>query len=267
MKNVLLLVHDDAGQESRLQAALDLARALGGHLTCLDVTVMPVVTGELYAFSAEAALFEDEREREEANRQRLQARLEREDVPWSWAEVTGSLAGALEAAAGLADLIVVSRRLDSALIPDMRAVASEVVIGSGKAVVAVPEGAKGFMAAGRALIAWDGSDEAMKAMQAAVPLLRLAETVTILEIDDGTIEIPAEQAAAYLSRHDIRPELVRRPGSGVPAVVTLLAEAKSRGADYVVMGGFGHARIVEALVGGISREMLTSSPIPTLMSH
>src|SRR5687768_1972067 len=77
MKNILLLVHDDAGQEARFQAALDITRAVGGHLTCLDVAIPPVVSGELYVFSAEAVLLADERERQAANRQRLQDRLSR----------------------------------------------------------------------------------------------------------------------------------------------------------------------------------------------
>lgn len=267
MKNILLLVHDDAGQEARFQAALDITRAVGGHLSCLDVAILPVVSGELYAFSAEAALLADERERQAANRQRLQERLSREDVQWDWRETTGTLAGSLEEAAVTADLIVVSRGLDSTPMPDMRSVASEVVIGSGKVVVAVPESAKGFAANGRALVAWDGSAEAMKALQGAVPLLALARIVTIVEIADGSIELPAEEAAAYLSRHGIAPVVIRRSAESLPISETLLFEAKLLGADYVVMGGFGHSRLVEALLGGVSRDMLSESPIPTVMAH
>ena len=267
MKNILLLVHDDAGQEARLQAALDIARALRGHLTCLDVAVMPVVGTELGYVAPEAYLLKDELEREAANRARLQARLEREDVPWSWADVTGALAVALEDAAKMADLIVLNRQLDSHSVPDMRSVASQVIVGSGKTVVAVPEDVKGFRAAGRALVAWDGSSEAIKALEAAVPLLRLASSVTLLEIDDGSVEAPAEQAAAYLSRHDIRPEIVRRHKSALPVADMLVAEAKSAGTDYIVMGGFGHSRLFEALFGGVSREMLADSPIPVVMAH
>lgn len=267
MKNILLLVHDDPGQEARFQAALDLARALEGHLLCLDVTQMPVIPGEFYAASAEAALLADERERESANRKRLEARLAREDVPWTWTDVTASIAFALTDAARMADIVVVNRQLDSSSVPDMRTIASQVVIGSDTAVVAVPEDGLGFDAGGLALVAWDGSGEAMKALQAGTALLRLASNVIILEIRDGSVEIPAEEAAAYLSRHDIHPRIVRRPKDILPVADTILAEAKGRAAAYVLMGGFGHSRIAETLFGGVSRTMLSESPIPTVMAH
>lgn len=267
MKNVLLLVHDDAGQEARFQAALDLTRALEGHLICLDVAVMPVIVGEFDAGYAQAIMLADEQQREAVNRARLESRLAREDVPWTWVDVTGTLAQALKSNSDLADIIVVSRQLESEDLPDMRVVASEVVIGSGKAVLAVPESARGFAATGHAMVAWDGSDEAVKALQASVPLLQLARTVTVVEVRDGSLGRPAEEAATYLSRHDVKPVVISRRDRGLATGDALLVEAKAEGADYIVMGGFGRSRIVEALFGGISREMLSESPIPVVMTH
>lgn len=267
MKNVLLLVHDDAGQEARLQAALDLTRSLEGHLICLDVAALPTVLGGFEAGYAQAIMIADERAREGENRERLEARLAREDVPWSWMDAVGTLAQALERNADLADIIIVSRQLDSDDIPDMRSVASEVVIGSGRMVVAVPEAMTRFEAAGHAMVAWDGSDEAIRALQGAAPLLALARTVTVVEVTDGTTQKPAEEAAAYLSRHGISAVVVRRSNKGKATADTLLAEAKAEGADYIVMGAFGRSRIVEAIVGGVSREILTGSPIPVVMAH
>lgn len=267
MKNVLLLVHDDPGQEARFQAALDLTRALGGHLTCLDVTVMPVVAGDFYAASVEVGLLAEEREREANNRERLEQRLAREDVSWSWIDVTGQIASSLADAAKMADVVVVNRSLDSTPAPDMRYVAGEVVIASGKAVVAVPEDTRGLHLAGAAMVAWDGSKESMKALQSAVPLLRLASTVTLVEVDDGSIETVAEEAAVYLSRHDVHPVVVRPPADLLPIGDTLLAEAERIGANYIVMGGFPHGRLVETLFGGVSREMLTECPTPVVMQH
>lgn len=267
MKNVLLLVHDDAGQVSRFQAALDLTRALDGHLTCLDVVVTPIIFGEFDAGFAQSIMIADELQREAANRTRLEARLAAENVPWSWVDVTGTLALALKHNSDLADIIVVSRQLDSEDLPDMFGVASEVVIGSGKIVLAVPESARGFAAAGHAMVAWDGSDEAVKALQASVPLLQLARTVTVVEVRDGTLDRPAEEAATYLSRHDVKPVVISRRNRGLATGDALLVEAKAEGADYIVMGAFGRSRIVEAILGGVSREMLKESPIPVVMSH
>jgi nucleotide-binding universal stress UspA family protein len=266
MKNVLLLVHEDAGQESRFQAALDITRALGGHLTCLGVSIVPIIVSDVYAVSVEATLFEEEQARAAANRKALEARLASEDVSWNWIDEVGNPARSLNEHAAMADVIVVSRRLDSAFLPDTLGIASEVAIGSDKLVVAVPEAARGFEAAGHAMIAWDGSDEAVKAMQSAVPLLQLARTVTLVEIDEpaGT---PAEEAAAYLSRHGISAVVVRRRARGRATADLLIAEAKGEGADFVVMGAFGRSRLVEAILGGVSRKMLSESPVPVVTAH
>lgn len=265
MKNILLLIHDDDGQESRLQAALDVTRAVNGHLICLDVaTVVPFV-GDSTGVSGGAMLIEMELASEARNRARLEPRLANEGVSWEWVDTMDYVEPAIENAATLADLIVVNRALDTLPMPDMRQVAASLIVNSGKPILAVPDDAKGLNVAGAALIAWDGSREASDALGAAVPLLRLAETVTILEIDDGSVRIPAEQAAAYLSRNDILPTVVREPGGSAADI--LLKEAGSGRYDYLVMGGFGHSRTIEALFGGVTRRLLDDCLIPILIAH
>ena len=143
MKTILLLAHDDEGQEARLQAALDVVRAVGGHLTCLDVVVPPVALAyDDYSGVAVAELMDRERQRETANRARLEARLAQEDVPWSWCEAAGFREQEIEAAAGLADLVVLSSRLGERSPSELRQLAGHVVEKSGRPVLAVPAGAK-----------------------------------------------------------------------------------------------------------------------------
>jgi nucleotide-binding universal stress UspA family protein len=267
MKNILLLIHDDAGQEARLQAALDVTRAVRGHLTCLDVSVVLPLVGADIGVSGGAMLIELERENETDNKARTQSRLEKEDVSWDWIDTTNYLEPALEAAAGLADLIVVNRQLDAFPLPDMRTLAAGLVVKSRKPVLAVPDHVTGFNAAGNALVAWDGSREAETALCAAVPLLRLAGSVTIVEVEDRSVKAGAEEAAAYLSRHDIHAMIVRTPTYGDDAGTVLLAKANSEKFDYLVMGGFGHSRFVEAVFGGVTRKLLSESQIPLFLAH
>jgi nucleotide-binding universal stress UspA family protein len=267
MKNVLLLVHDDAGQEARLQAALDLARAFEGHLTCLDVAEAPTVMGDVYNARAWARLIEQEEAREAANRRRIEARLANEGVPWTWVDAAGDIVGELVAQSRLADVIVVNRRLEEASWPDMRAIAGQVAVSSGRTVIAVPDDARGFATGGHAMVAFDGSAEASAALQAAVPLLRLAAKVTLVEIARGSPSGLLEDAATYLSRHGIHPVVVTwHPGADTVGEV-LLSEVDVQHADYVVMGGFGHSRVVESVFGGVSRQMLGESPVPIVMAH
>jgi nucleotide-binding universal stress UspA family protein len=267
MKNILLLIHDDAGQEARLQCALDVVRAVNGHLHCLDVSLMPPLPDCSFDGAAEAILVTDERAREAANKTTIERRLGHEDVAWSWADATGAFVPCIGDAAQLADLIILNRKLDSFPYPDMRAAAGQILLRSGKPVLAVPDDARRFAISGRALVAWDGSPCCIAAMRTAVPLLSLATEVILLEIDDGSIRAPAEEAAEYLSRHDIHARIVRDFALSQPASKILLIGIELQHADYVVMGAYGHPRLSEAIFGGVTRRMLAASPVPVLLAH
>lgn len=266
MKNILLLIHDDAGQEARFQAALDVVRALDGHLTCLDLSILPVAPN-VYTPDSMVVLLEEERTRESANRVRVEARLAEEDVPWDWIDITGEAAQCITDAAGLADLIVVSRRLEDFPLPDTVEIASEVILKSRKPVLAVPDNIDRFRLTSRALVAWDGSSQASAALRAAVPLLAFAEDVTLLEITDGTVSEPAETAAQYLSRHGIEPIIERAWPDGRKVGEVILDTIERSAAAWLVMGAFGHSRTREWLFGGATRTLLCHSPVPVFLAH
>ena len=266
MKNVLLLVHEDAGQEARLQAALDLTRALSGHLDCIDAVEMPVVV-DGFAGNGMAILLADERERAAENRAATEPRLAREGVSWSWTEATGCLPDCVVEASKTADLIVLNRQIDTASGPDMRHIAAEVLMQSRALVVAVSDSCRGFKAGGKALVAWDGSERVMSALQRAVPLLALAGGIEILQVgrlSDHALTV--EEAATYLSRHGIHAEAQIAPKADSIAVAIRI-EAERFGADYLVMGAYGHGRIREALFGGVTRAMLTACSLPMVLGH
>lgn len=266
MKNILVLVHDDAGQEARLQSAFDLTRALDGHLTCLDVAVAPPPIAPIDDMGLAAIAIAEAQQREDTNRARLQPRLDAEQIAYHWVERVGLLSQTIVAASRLADLIVLNREI-SAAYPEMRRVAGDVLIESGKPIVAVSQQTHGFDAFGRALVAWDGSPEADAALQAAVPLLRLARDITIIEVNDGSIKIPANDAAIYLSRHGIKSAVLSESARfDIPSTVILDAVDKLAAA-YLVMGGFGHSRMVEAALGGVTKRMLRECPVPLFLAH
>lgn len=267
MKNILVLIHDDSGQKARVQAALDVARGVGGHLRCVDVAIVPELVTDYASMGGSALLRADEEVKEAANRTRLRERLENDDVPFDWIDVTGDLTESILDAAALTDLIVINRELETSLFPNAIELAGRLLVEARLPVLAVPETATGLDIRGHALVAWDGSPSAEAALRAAVPLLGQAAAVTILYVDDGSLKIPAEEAATYLSRHGIKATIQRekilmdRPGA-----VILSAQQWSK-ADYVVMGAFGRARAIEELFGGATQRMLTESPVPLFLAH
>ncbi|MFA6117944.1 MAG: universal stress protein [Sphingomonas sp.] len=267
MKNILVLIHDDSGQNARVQTALDVARAVGGHLRCVDVSIVPEVVTDYVSMGGGALLRADEELNEASNRTRVRERLENDDVPFDWIDTSGDLTESMRAAAALTDLVVVNRELQTSLFPNALELAGRLLVEARLPVLAVPETAKGLDIRGRALIAWDGSPSAEAALRAAVPLLRHAGSVTILYVEDGSLKIPPEDAAIYLSRHGIEATIQRekilmdRPGA-----VILSAQHWTK-ADYVVMGAFGRARVIEELFGGATERLLTESPVPLFLVH
>jgi nucleotide-binding universal stress UspA family protein len=263
MKDIVVLVHDDAGQEARLQVALDLTRALGGHLTCVDVADL-MIMGE--SSIGGALVVEDTRAEERINRARIEQRLAIEALPWTWVDQAGADQAAFLASASLcADLIVVGGMADSAS-HSVRRLVTKLLSKSHSLIVAASRDGSGLDLQGAALVAWDGSGPAASALQRAVPLLALASAVAILEVGLTAEDFTGEQAATYLSRHGVHASVHR-----VPQVVdfadTILAQAKKLRAAYCVMGAYKNPPLSEAIFGGVTRTLLAQSDLTLFLGH
>lgn len=264
MKNILLLVHEDDGQEARLQVALDIARAVGGHLECLEVREFPVMAFGTYAGGAEAlAIAEIDRLQREF-RIRLERRLEEEDVPWSFGQSFRRPADALADGADLADLIVLSARLEDG--GNAKIKPETLPLRTGRPLLAVPPAARSLPLNRSALIAWDGSSAACEAVRGALPLLHCAADVSVMEIDPPAGRISMQAIATYLSRHGIVSNLIERRRQESIAS-TLLDQISGSDPGFIVMGAYGDSPLAEAIFGGVTRTMLATSPIPLLMAH
>lgn len=267
MKNILLLIHDDAGQEARLQAALDLVRALSGHLYCLDVIQMPALIGiDPMMGDPGIAFLADERVREAENRERIEKRLAVEGVAWNWRETTGFIGSELRTANDLADVIVLNSLSDANDLPGMMGTVADAVLQSSKLVLAVPEARRGIEVNGDVLIAWDGGQVAANAVRFATPLLAFASSVVIVQIGESK-GLSAGEAASYLSRHGIHALIDRTPQTDQPVAERLSEICTQRKPGYCVMGAFGHSRLGEFLFGGVTRSMLAHCPVPLLIGH
>ena len=123
------------------------------------------------------------------------------------------------------------------------------------------------------VIAWDGSLEASRAVSGAIPLLRQADLVQVAVFDPeigpaAHGEEPGADIALYLARHGVKVDVERqRTGNEIDIGNAILSHVADFGADLLVMGGYGHARVREILMGGVSRTILRSMTIPVLMSH
>ena len=265
MKNILLLVHDDAGQEARLQVALDVTRAVSGHLECLEVLHLPILTMGTFTDGAEAlALAEIQRVQREL-REQIEQHLAQEDVPWSFGQSFERPVDALAHGADLADLIVLSARLEDEGVVEARP--QPLPLKAGRPLLAVPPTVRGLALDKPALVAWDGSDSSVEAVHAAVPLLRHAASVVVMVVDPRQGAMPMEDIATYLSRHGIVPELVERRSNDATVAAVLRDHVHALDAGFLVMGAYGTGRIAQRIFGGITRTMLATSPVPLLLAH
>lgn len=263
MKNILLLVHEDSGQEARLQAALDLARTLNGHLQCVDLTILPSLMLDDYDGMGSALLLDEERRRESENKAALEDRLTREDVPWDWVDTTATPTEGVIDAAALADVIVLNSGLDC--YPSTRDIVSQILMRTRKPILAVPETQK-QLSFGRALVTWDGSESCAATLRACTPLLARANEVEIFAVRDGTENLDPEEAAEYLSRHGVHANIRTVEGGGEKPDAAIDEECTRWHPDYVVMGAYGHGRLRETF-GGVTKRLLGRARLPILLGH
>jgi nucleotide-binding universal stress UspA family protein len=134
-------------------------------------------------------------------------------------------------------------------------------------VLMVPHGQRRLDLAGPALVAWNGSSEAAHALRLALPLLKGAGAVHLVEVNDDLTGLPASEAALWLARHGVAADVHEWPAKGRRASVALLHAATELGAAWLVMGAYGHSRLRETVLGGVTRELIASASLPLLMAH
>ena len=166
----------------------------------------------------------------------------------------------------LADLVVVARGAsDTALSesPTMQAA----IMNTGRPVLVAPPERAGTVAR-NIVVAWNGSAQAARALGAAMPLLSQADTVTLLQIDEGSGEgPPIEDAVDYLAAHGCQAKALTQPHGHGSIGDDLLLAAHNQGADLLDMGAYSHNRIRELVFGGATLEALLDATIPVLMIH
>ena len=270
MKNILLHIHDDDEQPSRLDVALDLVAQTGGHLTCVQVTPMEGFAGEPYGgLFGMAALIDTIHSSDKALRIATEARLARAGLGWQWHSCDGNVVECLIGQAMLADLVVLSQPAGADRRPARQplAIVGDVVMYTRCPVLLVPQGASTMTLDAPVVVAWNGSAEAAHGLRVALPLLERASAVHIVEVSDDEPGVCAREAALFLSRHGIGADVHEWPAKGRRVSVALLHAAAELSAAYMVMGAYGHSRLRETVLGGVTRELIATTNLPLLLAH
>lgn len=277
LKHLLLSLDSDEDASIRYDLAIQLARAHDAHLTGLYVRNAQAAGGLPGGASAE---FGEQLRRAIAAQRAGQDQAQAEAV---------SRFGDAASAAGIAfdqhaeddfggagavpHLVRYARAADLVILGkdghNGRDIAHDVLFSSGVPVIVVPA-IRQARVGRHVMIAWNGSREAARAVKDALPILERATEITILCVDmseRGRNIQPGEDLAGHLRHHGIQPTVdnIARNGQSVgDAIVSRMTDA---GADLLVMGAWGHSRLREFVLGGVTRSILGQATAPVLMSH
>ncbi|MFZ9502565.1 MAG: universal stress protein [Beijerinckiaceae bacterium] len=274
MTKDLLVVLDAEGRQAPAQRfALSLAAQTGAHLTAAGLAVQivaPVSFGGEYPYELMAQALEQARATVasgfEALRTEAPVGVEPELVAIE--AVSGLAAARLAGLARHFDMTIIGQEHDGASGDESGYIVSA-LFDSGRPVFVVPYIHEGPAKLDHAVVAWDGGLVAARALAGATPLLtraRRVEVVTIAPRDEPVEELPGFNITRHLARHGVNAQLRQlAPADDVGAA--LLSHAAQTGADYLVMGAYGHSRLREFVLGGATRSVLASMTVPVLMAH
>jgi nucleotide-binding universal stress UspA family protein len=272
-----ILVHSDASRGSlvRLKIALDLADRHESHVVGLHVRQgfqAPAFTDAGPAMDSLYRAYEDGvRSEEETARRAFDEAVGHKGYSSEWRVADGYVGQTVISQARYADLVVLGQADrdggPSAPPPDL---AEEVVMAGERPVLIVP-----FIGVARppgktVLLCWNDTREAARAATAALPVLKAADKVIVLIIDPPHAEVPQEpgaDVAQWLARHGVKVTVQRDTAADTDVGGVILSRAADHDVDLIVMGIYGHSRLRERVLGGVSRTLLSSMTVPLLVAH
>jgi len=257
-KDLLVMVDDGFGATERIRFAVALAERFDAHLAGLYGA--PPTRPELPQVARRA-------------RERFEDIAGQRRISMEWRAAHGFPVDAAVVQARYVDLVILGQlEPGNALASVDCPPPEEVALSVGRPVLVVPYVGQYAAAGPRALVAWNASREATRAINDALPLLAAAGSVTVLTVDpvvghDEHGEVPGADIGLYLARHGIKAHVEEAVSGEVGVGDVVLSRAADMGADLLVMGAYGHSRVRELVLGGVTRTILKSMTLPVLMSH
>ena len=270
---VNLAVGERTNQAS--EYAISLAAAFDAHLTGIAFLYDPIVPISGAGYIPGEVIESQERDSKAAAKaaiDRFAAASDRTGISADSLTVSASLAGVGEMFSRIArrfDLSVVGQaESEKSAIEEI--IAEAALFESGRPVVVVPYIQKDPFKLDQVMVCWDGSRAAARAIGDAVPLLKKSKRVEIVIVANErgkADEIAGADLGEHLARHDLNVEVKRTVLGDVDVADVLLSHAADSGADFMVMGGYGHSRLREFVLGGVTRSIFRTMTVPVLMAH
>jgi nucleotide-binding universal stress UspA family protein len=275
IKDILVKLERDVARDSVCDFAVSIAETFDAHLTGaafgnagIPSFVMPDVPSDVLA----GVIAENEAAARNSI-ERFESALKRSRIAGEPRLIVDGSSGPPDAFALLArrcDLSVVMQSdHHNGAHNDLMIEAA--LFGSGRPVVIVPYIHKGGISLNRVICAWDGSRTAARAFGDAMPFLRRAKSVEVFIVANEKTrterELRGADIARHLARHGVKVDVEITPAADIDVASIVLSHAADLSADLLVMGGYGHSRLREFMLGGVTRGILETMTVPVLMSH
>ncbi len=278
LKDLLVHVDDSKSCAARIEAAINLALAHDAHLAAVYMMVEPSPASYVRAYLPPEVVENVERQAQEladAALGRFTTAAERNGISFETRidrSTETDVGEALCVHARYADLAILGQVDPAEEPPTGRHLPEQVALGSGRPVLVIPYIGAPTTFGERVVVAWDARREAARAVNDALPLLERAKSVLVVTVNprpepSGHGEEPGADIAAHLARHGIEVEVQRLEARDIDVANTLLSHVASEGADMLVMGAYGHSRLRELVLGGVTRTILADMTVPVFMSH
>lgn len=273
-KDLLVNLSIGAKTDTAAAFAVDVAAAFEAHATGVAFAYEPVipatVMGGVPTDFIEAQIAESERAANKA-KEHFDRLAQLASIVSDSHMFTASLGGAADQFSRMArrfSLAVVMQAQEEGLAAD-GLIAEAAMFGSGGPVIVVPYIHKAGLKTDTIMVCWDGGRASARAINDSLPLLARARQVEVVIVagEEGKRDtVPGADMGQHLARYGLKVEVKRIVADGdIPN--TLLSHAADISADMIVMGGYGHSRLREFILGGVTRTMLESMTVPCLISH
>lgn len=275
-KNIVVNLSVRNASKAGCDYAVSVASELGAHITGIAIAFIPNIPGASLGYLPIETIEAQHRANEEA----AQAAVNQFAAATARAEVLSEtrilridFAQAAEQFSRIArvfDLAIVGQAEPEATAVEAM-IAESTLFESGRPIIIVPYIQRAPLKLDRVMVCWDGSRAAVRAIADAMPLLQRADNIDVVSVTSKHGKqkelIQGADMGLHLARYGFKVNVTHIPRSDVGAADALISHCAESGADFVIMGGYGHSRLREFVLGGVTRSMLSAMTVPTLMSH
>ena len=244
IRDILVYLDTSPACAERLDLTFRLAHRFGAYLAAVCPEEAAVTLGE-----------------------RFSKMLRQETLQGEWHTAIGLATSFVARRAQASDLVVLGQRVPGE-VTGLDA-PEDVILACGRPVLMVPYTGHFERLGENVLIAWDGGREAARAVHDALPLLAMASAVSLVVVNpaEEADEELARDVSLHLARHGLDTKCQVVEDEYLAVGDALLGKVAELGADFLVMGAYGHSRLRELVFGGVTRELARNSRVPLLLAH